>query len=42
MSQGQIIADILQYLRNQTQLVIGHAALIGNPRNFLKANGVNQ
>ncbi len=40
VSEGQIIADILQHLRNQTQLVIGHTVLLEDIKKFLKQNGV--
>lgn len=40
MSEGQLIHDVLQYLRRQTQLVIGHAVMLGDLRKFLEDNGV--
>ena len=41
MTQGQIIAEVLEYLRKQTQMVIGHAVILGDLRTFLKENGVD-
>lgn len=40
ISEGQIIADILQYLRSQTQLVIGQTVILGDVKEFLKKNGI--
>lgn len=40
VSQGQLIADVLQYLRGQTQLVIGYAVTLGDLQNFLKTQGI--
>jgi hypothetical protein len=40
LTEGQIIGEVLQYLRGQTQLVLGHAVTAGDLMNFLKANGV--
>lgn len=40
VSEGQVIADVLQYLRNQTQLVIGHTVLLADIKEYLKKNGV--
>lgn len=39
-SEAQVTEEILQYLRSQTQLVIGHAVLPRDLRNFLKSNGI--
>lgn len=41
MSTAQVAAEVLQHLRNQTQLVIGHTVLVGDIRTFLKANGID-
>jgi S1-C subfamily serine protease len=35
LSQGQAIAAVLQYLRSQTQLVLGQAVMVGDINNFL-------
>ncbi len=40
VSEGQVVAEILHYLRSQTQLVVGHAVKSGDIRSFLKANGI--
>jgi len=40
ISEAQLTEEILQYLRSQTQLVIGHAVLAKNLREFLKANNI--
>lgn len=40
MTRGQIIAQVLEYLREQTQMVIGHAVILGDLRRFLQENGV--
>jgi S1-C subfamily serine protease len=40
VSEGQVVAEVLYYLRSQTQLVVGHAVKSGDVREFLKANGV--
>ena len=40
ISQGQLIAEVLEYLRGQTQLVIGYAVTLGDLNNFFKTNGV--
>jgi len=40
ISESQIVAEILQYLRSQTQLVIGSAVLLNDLRTFLKSNGI--
>ena len=40
VSEGQIIADVLQHLRNQTQLVLGHTVSLKDIKEFLKQNGV--
>lgn len=41
VSTANVVEEVLQYLLSQTQLVIGHTVLIGDLRNFLKANGLN-
>lgn len=38
ISQAQVIEQVLQYLRSQIQLVIGHAVLAKDIRAFLKSN----
>lgn len=38
--EGQVIEEILRYLRSQTQLVIGYACTRDNLVQFLKANGI--
>jgi S1-C subfamily serine protease len=40
VSEGQVVAEVLRYLRSQTQLVVGHAVKSGDLRNFLQANGL--
>jgi S1-C subfamily serine protease len=40
-SEGQVIAMVLEELRQQIQLVIGHAVLVGDLRAFLKDNGID-
>lgn len=40
VSEAQVVEEVLQYLRSQTQLVIGYAVMIEDIRNFLKVNGV--
>lgn len=40
-SEGQIIAEVLKYLRSQTQLVIGHGVMLGDLRAFLKEKGID-
>jgi S1-C subfamily serine protease len=40
VSQAQVVEEILQYLRSQTQLVIGYAVLGNDLKGFLKANGI--
>jgi S1-C subfamily serine protease len=41
VSEVQVTEEILQYLRSQTQLVIGHAVLVRDLRSFLKANSID-
>jgi S1-C subfamily serine protease len=40
VSEGQVVAMVLEHLRSQTQLVIGHAVLLDDVRSFLKKHGV--
>ncbi len=40
VSTGNVVEEVLQYLRSQTQLVIGYAVLCRDLRNFLEAHGV--
>jgi S1-C subfamily serine protease len=40
VSEGQVVAEVLYYLRTQTQLVVGHAIKSDDVRSFLKANSV--
>lgn len=40
LSEAQVIEEVLQYLRSQTQLVIGQAVPLGDLRAFLIANGI--
>lgn len=39
VSQAQVIEEVLQYLRSQTQLVIGYAVMIGDLKTFICSNG---
>jgi hypothetical protein len=39
-SEGQVIAMVLEDLRQQVQLVIGHAVMIGDMRAFLTKSGI--
>ena len=41
ISEGQIVAMILNELRRQVQLVIGYAVLLEDLKGFLNANGIN-
>ena len=41
MSGSQVLEEVLQYLRSQTQLVIGHAVMPSDPKVFLKSNGID-
>jgi S1-C subfamily serine protease len=38
VSTGNVVEEVLQYLRSQTQLVIGYAVFASDLRNFLKAH----
>ena len=40
MSEAQVIEFVLEYLRSQTQLVIGYAVTIIDLRNFLGSQGI--
>ena len=40
VSEAQMLASLVDYLRSQVQLVIGYAATPGNLRNFLLAQGI--
>ena len=39
-SEGQVVAMVLEELRQQVQLVIGHAIILGDLRAFLKENHI--
>jgi len=39
-SEAQIIAEVLQFLRSQTQLIVGHAVIIDDLRSFLLSHGL--
>lgn len=41
MSGSQVLEEVLQYLRSQTQLVIGHAVMPSDLKAFLKSNGID-
>jgi len=40
ISETQIIVEVLQFLRSQTQLVIGHAVILDDLRSFLANQGL--
>lgn len=40
VSEGQVIAEVLKYLRSQTQLVLGHAVTGQDLRAFLQEKGI--
>jgi hypothetical protein len=40
VSQAQLLAEVLMYLRSQVQLVIGYAATTSDLQTFLKSNGL--
>lgn len=40
ISNSQVLEQVLQYLRSQTQLVVGHAVLIEDINTFLKKNNI--
>lgn len=41
MSGSQVLEEVLQYLRSQTQLVIGHAVMLSDLKAFLKSKGID-
>lgn len=41
MSTANVAAEVLQYLKSQVQLVIGHAVVAGDIRAFLESNGID-
>ena len=41
VSQAQVVEEVLQYLRSQTQLVIGYAVLVNDLKTFLKSHGID-
>lgn len=41
ITEGQVVADVLYYLRSQVQLVVGHAVIAKDIREFLIAHGVD-
>jgi len=40
VSTGNVVEEVLQYLRSQTQLVIGYAVFASDLRSFLKVHGI--
>jgi hypothetical protein len=40
ISETQIVVEVLQFLRSQTQLVIGHAVVLDDLRSFLVNQGL--
>lgn len=40
LSEGQVVAEVLRYLRSQTQLVVGYSVSVKELRKFLEANGI--
>jgi S1-C subfamily serine protease len=40
LSEGQIVSEVLDYLRSQTQLVVGYAISVKELRQFLESNGI--
>lgn len=40
LSEGQIVAEVLNYLRSQVQLVIGYSVTTKDLKDFLNANGI--
>jgi len=40
MSTSQVLEEILQYMRSQTQLVIGHAVILSDLKEFLQYHGI--
>lgn len=41
ISEAQVIGEVLQYLRSQTQLVVGYSVMINDLKKFLKSNGID-
>lgn len=41
LTEGRLIGTVLEFLRGQTQLVVGHAVLLRNLRSFLSHNGLS-
>jgi S1-C subfamily serine protease len=41
VSEAQVVAEVLEYLRSQTQLVLGFAVKLGELRNFLQENSID-
>jgi hypothetical protein len=41
ISEAQLVGTVLDELRRQVQLVIGYAAITGDLKEFLKANGID-
>jgi hypothetical protein len=39
-SEAQLLEEVIQYLRSQTQLVIGHAVMTSDLKGFLKSNKI--
>lgn len=39
-SEGQLVGAVLEFLRSQTQLVVGHAVMLNNLRDFLTCQGI--
>lgn len=40
LSEGQVVAEVLDYLRKQIQLVVGYAVSVKELRKFLEDNGI--
>lgn len=40
LSEGQVVAEVLRYLRSQMQLVVGYSVSVKELRKFLEANGI--
>jgi S1-C subfamily serine protease len=41
MSEGQVVAIVLNHLRSQVQLVVGHAVMLRDIRSFLQSRGID-
>lgn len=41
ISETQIVVEVLQFLRSQTQLVVGHAAILNDLQSFLVTQGLS-